>query len=158
MDMNMKLSENFTLGEFLKSQTAERRGISNVPTQDHLDNAFALFENVAQPVRDHFGPTIVSSGYRSPELNAAIGGAPRSQHQRGEAVDLVIPGVTTAQVCEWIVNNLTFDQVILEFYDPGDPSSGWTHVSYTRYSENRGEVLTATRVNGTTEYSYGLNY
>lgn len=158
MDLNTKLSENFTLREYLKSQTAERRGIDNTPSQAHLDNAFTLFQRVVQPVRDHFGPTIVTSGYRSPALNAAIGGSPRSQHQMGQAVDIEVPGVPTAEVAQWIADNLTFDQLILEFYNPKDINSGWVHVSYVLVGGNRGEVLTASRINGVTEYSWGLNY
>lgn len=158
MDPDMKLSENFTLREYIKSQTAARRGFDNMPTEPELENAIALFENVAQPIRDHFGPTIITSGYRSEELNSAIGGSPRSQHKVGEAVDLEVPGVATAEVAQWIADNLTFDQLILEFYDPSDVNSGWTHVSYVRKGSNRGETLTAAKVNGTTEYSHGLNY
>jgi hypothetical protein len=157
MDLNMKLSANFTLREYIKSQTASRRGIDNSPTEVHLDNALALFENVVQPVREHFGPTIVTSGYRSEMLNAAIGGSPRSQHSKGEAVDIEVMGVSTAEVSQWIADNLVFDQLILEFFEPGDTNSGWTHVSYSR-GENRGETLTASKVNGVTEYAYGLNY
>ena len=158
MDLNTRLSENFTLREFVKSQTAARRGIDNTPAQAHLDNAFALFQNVVQPVRDHFGPTIVTSGYRSEALNAAIGGSPRSQHKRGQAADIEVPGIPTGEVAQWIADNLTFDQLILEFYDPNDINSGWVHVSYVMVGGNRGEVMTAAKVNGTTEYSWGLDY
>jgi len=158
MDLNSRLSENFTLREYLKSQTAARRGIDNTPTDRHLNNAIVLFQNVAQPVRDHFGPTIITSGYRSEALNSAIGGSPRSQHRTGQAVDLEVPSVPTAEVAQWIADYLTFDQLILEFYDAGDPNSGWVHVSYVASGNNRGEKLTASRVNGTTEYSWGLNY
>ena len=158
MDLNMKLSENFTLREFVKSQTAARRGIDNIPSQPHLDNAVMLFKRVVQPVRDHFGPTIVTSGYRSEALNSAIGGSPRSQHKLGQAVDIEVPGIATAEVAQWIADNLTFDQLILEFYNPEDINSGWVHVSYVIVGGNRGEVMTAAKVNGTTEYSWGLNY
>ena len=158
MDLNTKMSANFTLREFIKSDTASRRGIDNTPTEVHLENALALFENVVQPVRDRFGPTILTSGYRSEALNAAIGGSPRSQHSKGEAVDLEVLGTSTAEVCEWIASNLNFDQLILEFYTPGDVNSGWVHVSYVKNGENRNETLTASKVNGVTEYAYGLNY
>jgi len=157
MDPNMKLSANFTLREFTKSQTASRRGIDNTPSPEHLDNAIALFENVVQPVREHFGPTIITSGYRSPDLNAAIGGSATSQHSSGQAVDLEVLGVSTAEVCEWIALATDFDQLILEFYTPGDTNSGWVHVSYAG-ANNRGETLTASKVNGSTQYAYGLNY
>jgi hypothetical protein len=113
---------------------------------------------VVQPVRDHFGPTIITSGYRSPALNEAIGGSSTSQHSKGEAVDLEVLGVSTAEVCEWIAANTNFDQLILEFYTPGDTNSGWVHVSYVKDGENRGETLTASKIDGVTEYAYGLNY
>lgn len=154
----MKLSANFSLSEFTKSQTAIRRGIDNTPSDEHLENALALFENVVQPVRDHFGPTVINSGYRSPALNEAIGGSATSQHSMGEAVDLEVPGVSTAEVCEWIAANTDFDQLILEFYEPGDTNSGWVHVSYVKSGENRNETLTASKVDGRTQYAYGLNY
>jgi len=158
MNLEMKLSNNFTLREFVKSQTASRKGIDNTPNDEHLANAVSLFENVVQPVRENFGPTIITSGYRSPDLNDAIGGSSTSQHSNGEAVDLEVPGVSTAEVCEWIASNTNFDQLILEFYEPGDTNSGWVHVSHTRSGENRGETLTASKVNGSTQYAYGLNY
>ena len=154
----MQLSENFSLREYTKSQTASRKGIDNSPSDQHLDNAIALFQNVVQPVRDHFGPTIITSGYRSPALNEAIGGSSTSQHSVGEAVDLEVLGVSTAEVCEWIAANTNFDQLILEFYEPGDTNSGWVHVSYVKDGENRGETLTASKVDGSTQYAYGLNY
>jgi len=157
MNLNMKLSNNFTLSEFVKSQTASRKGIDNTPSQEHLDNAISLFENVVQPVRENFGPTIITSGYRSDALNAAIGGSTTSQHSKGQAVDLEVMGVSTAEVCEWIAANTDFDQLILEFYEPGDTNSGWVHVSYAG-DGNRGETLTASKVNGSTQYAYGLNY
>lgn len=154
----MKLSKNFSLGEYTKSQTASRKGIDNTPSNEHLEAAKALFKNVAQPVRDHFGPTIVTSGYRSPELNAEIGGSSTSQHTKGEAVDLEVLGVPTTEVAQWISDNLDYDQLILEFFVPGEINSGWVHVSYKNDGTNRKENLTASRVNGQTQYSYGLNY
>ena len=154
----MRLSENFTLAEYTKSQTASRKGIDNTPGDEHLEAAKALFENVAQKVRNHFGPTIITSGYRSPALNEAIGGSPTSQHSKGEAVDLEVPGVATAEVAQWISDNLDYDQLILEFYTPGETNSGWVHVSYKADGSNRNEDLTAARVDGKTQYSHGLNY
>lgn len=79
----MKLSKNFTLAEFTKSQTAERKGLDNTPTDEHLVRAKLLFENVVQKVREHFGPTVINSGYRGAELNAAVGGSTKSQHCKG---------------------------------------------------------------------------
>lgn len=151
----MKLSENFSLAEFTKSQTAIRMGIDNTPGEEHLENAKALFENVVQPVREQFGPTTINSGYRGPALNEAVGGSSKSQHCRGQAVDIEVPGVPNAEVAAWIEENLDFDQLILEFYTPGIPDSGWVHVSYNGDS-NRKSVLTAMKENGKTVYKQGL--
>lgn len=153
----MKLSKNFSLAEFTKSQTAERKGLDNTPTDEHLVRAKLLFENVVQKVRDNFGPTVINSGYRGAELNAAVGGSSKSQHCKGQAADIEVPGVANAEVAQWIVDNCDFDQLILEFYTPGIPDSGWVHVSYVGPEENRKSILTASRVNGKTNYSVGLN-
>ena len=151
----VRLSENFTLSEYTKSQTAERKGIDNTPGEVHLERAKALFENVVQPVRDNFGVTIINSGYRGPDLNYAIGGSNTSQHCKGEAVDIECPGTPNYDVAKWIEDNLDFDQLILEFYKPGIPDSGWVHVSY-KEEGNRKSVLTAMKEDGKTVYKPGL--
>ena len=151
----VRLSKNFTLQEFTKSQTAERRGIDNTPVEGHLENAKALFENVVQPVRDNFGVTVINSGYRSGDLNYAIGGSNTSQHCKGQAVDIECPGTPNYDVAKWIEDNLDFDQLILEFYTPGIPDSGWIHVSY-KTEDNRNASLTAMKENGKTVYKPGL--
>lgn len=152
----MKLSENFTLAEFTKSQTAERLGIDNTPEGEHLEAAVALFENVVQKVRDEFGVTVINSGYRGPELNKAVGGASSSQHCKGEAADIEVPGVANKDLAEWIRDNLDYDQLILEFYNPDVPDAGWVHVSYRADGENRNQDLTAQRIDGKVVYSEGL--
>ena len=151
----MKLSKNFTLEEYTKSQTALRLGIDNKPGYEHLDKAVKLFENVVQKVRDHFGVTVINSGYRGPELNKAIGGSEKSQHCKGEAVDIECPGTSNYVVAKWIEDNLDFDQLILEFYTPGEPNSGWVHVSYVGEG-NRKQSLTAMKEDGKTVYKPGL--
>jgi zinc D-Ala-D-Ala carboxypeptidase len=151
----MRLSKNFTLAEFTKSQTATRRGIDNTPEGEHMEAAKELFENVVQAVRDHFGVTVINSGYRGPELNEAVGGSAKSQHCKGEAVDIECPGNSNYDVAKWIEDNLDFDQLILEFYTPGIPDSGWVHVSY-KPDGNRKSVLTAMREDGKTVYKTGL--
>lgn len=151
----MKLSPNFSLQEFTKSQTAVRLGIDNTPEEDHLVAAQSLFLMVVQPIRDHFGPTVLNSGYRGPALNEAVGGSATSQHCKGEAVDLEVPGVPNAEVAEWIRDNLDFDQLILEFYTPGIPDSGWVHVSY-KNEGNRKSILTAMKEDGKTVYKPGI--
>lgn len=127
----MKLSNNFSLAEMIKSQTALRKGINNTPEQDEIDKLRALCENVLQPVRDHFGkPVTVNSGFRCLQLNRAIGSKDTSQHRKGEAADIEIAGVPNKELAEWIRDNLEFDQLILEFYSDDDPAAGWVHVSY----------------------------
>lgn len=147
----MQLSKNLSLAEVVRSESAKRRGIKNMPTPEHLDNLKKLAEKIFQPIRDHFGvPIHVSSGYRSKELNAAIGGSATSQHCKGEALDIDMDGtsVTNKQVFEFIKDNLPFDQLIWEFGDNNNPD--WVHVSYG--SRNRKEILRAVKVDGVTKY------
>ena len=151
----VKLSQNFTIQEYIKSQTALRQGIDNTPTEEHMANATALFRNVVQKVRDQFGVTVINSGYRGEALNKAVGGSSTSQHCKGEAVDIECPGTPNYDVAKWIEDNLDFDQLILEFYTPGIPDSGWVHVSY-KSEGNRKSVLTAMKENGKTVYKPGL--
>lgn len=137
-----RYSKNFPRWEMLKSQAAVRLGINNEPTEEHEENLHALAVNVLQKVRDHFGIVSVSSGYRSPELNKAIGGAENSQHSKGEAADIEVqnPRVSNWELARWIQLNCEFDQLILEY--PGEnPKDGWVHVSYKRNGGNRKEVL-----------------
>ena len=151
----VRLSKNFTIQEYIKSQTALRQGIDNTPTEEHMGNATALFRNVVQKVRDQFGVTVINSGYRGEALNEAVGGSSNSQHCKGEAVDIECPGTPNYDVAKWIEDNLDFDQLILEFYTPGIPDSGWVHVSY-KSEGNRKSVLTAMKENGKTVYKPGL--
>ena len=151
----VRLSENFTLQEFTKSQTAIRKGLDNTSAEAHIENAKELFANVVQKVRDNFGVTIINSGYRGPDLNYAIGGSNTSQHTRGQAVDIECPGTPNYDVAKWVEDNLEFDQLILEFYTPGIPDSGWVHVSY-KTEDNRKQCLTAMKENGKTIYKPGL--
>lgn len=152
----MNLSKNFTMAEFTKSDTATKLGIDNTPKGEHLEAAKKLFENIVQKVRDHFGPTVLNSGYRCPELNEAVRGSRTSQHCQGEAADIEVPGVPNADVAQWVVDNCDFDQCILEFYTPGIPDSGWVHVSYNSDGKQRKQVLTAMKENGKTVYKQGL--
>jgi len=148
----MILSKNLSLAEVTKSATAIKHGIANEPNSLHLTNLKAVATNIFQPCRDYFGkPLAVTSGYRSPELNDLIGGSKRSQHSKGEALDLdaqVYGGFTNAELFHYIKDNLDFDQLIWEFGDEQEPD--WIHCSYT--TNNRGEVLRAYRHNGKTRY------
>ena len=150
----MQLSKNFSLVELTKSQTAERKGIDNNPSPDHQENLRLLCERVLQPVRDHFNHVVtVTSGYRSEILSNKIGSSSKSQHCKGEAADFEIFGTPNNEVSDWIKENLMFDQLILEFYEPGQPNSGWLHVSYKKdINLNRKEYLMAIKVDGKTEY------
>ena len=145
----MKLSENLQLSEVLRSESAKRNGISNMPTPEHIENLKVLAEKVFQPIRDHFGvPIRISSGYRSAALNKKIGGAKVSQHLSGEALDLDNDGtsITNKEIFDFIVENLDFDQVINEF------DYSWVHVSYTTKRKNRKQILKAIKKNGKTVY------
>ena len=147
----MKLTSNFSLSELTKSQTAERHGISNMPTEEHIENLKLLCENVLQPVRDEFGPVMISSGYRSENLSEKIGSSRKSQHCRGQAADFECHGHDNMEVFNWIVDNTEFDQGILEFYKEGEPTSGWIHCSYSS-ENNRNQWLKARREDGSVKY------
>ena len=149
----MKLTENFSLNELTKSQTAERKGIDNTPSTEHQDNLKSLCEMILQPIRDHFGQVVsVSSGYRSPELCVAIGSSTQSQHAKGQASDFEIFGVSNKELADYINENLDYDQLILEYWKGEDePNSGWVHCSYTNGS-NRKQYLRAYKENGSTKY------
>ena len=149
----MQLSQNFSLIELTKSQTAERKGIDNTPSTEHQENLKSLCEMILQPIRDHFGQVVsVSSGYRSPELCVAIGSSTQSQHAKGEASDFEIFGVSNKELADWINENLDYDQLILEYWKGEDePNSGWVHCSYTNGS-NRKQYLRAYKENGSTKY------
>jgi len=152
----MNLSANFTLKELTKSDTATRLGLDNTPDAQALENLKTLCEKVLQPVREHFGKSVtVNSGYRSPESNAAVGGSKTSDHCKGQAADIEIAGVANADLAQWIMDNLEYTQLILEFYTSGIPDSGWVHVSYDPNNLKKQE-LTATKVAGKTTYLNGL--
>jgi hypothetical protein len=159
----MQLSKNLELSEVTRSETAKRKGISNMPTPEHIENFKKLAENVFQPIRDHFGvPIRISSGYRSEALNKAIGGAGKtingkyvasSQHCKGEAIDIDMDGssITNKQVFDFVKANLNFDQLIAEFPVNGNPA--WVHVSYDSAGKQRKQILVAEKVGSATKYN-----
>lgn len=151
----MNLSANFTLKELTRSDTATRLGLDNTPDDEALENLKTLCEKVLQPVRDNFGRVTVNSGYRSPESNAAVGGSKTSDHCKGMAADIEVDGVDNPDLAQWIMDNLEYTQLILEFYERGKGSSGWVHVSYDPNNLKKQE-LTATKVAGKTTYLNGL--
>ena len=136
----MNLTPHFTLDEMLKSQTALRRGLDNSPEPKQLENLLTLCEKVLEPIRVHWAkPVVINSGFRSLLVNRAVGSKDNSQHARGEAADIEIPGIDKLALYYWIAEEIDFDQLILEFYS-GEPSSGWVHVSYVG-DENRHQTL-----------------
>ena len=152
----MQLTTNFSLHELTKSETALRMGFDNTPGETETAALKLLAEKVLQPVRDHYGKGVkVNSGFRSPESNAAVGGSKTSDHCKGQAADIEIPGVPNAELAQWIMDNLEYTQLILEFYTPGIPDSGWVHVSYDPNNLKKQE-LTAMKVAGKTQYVPGL--
>tara|TARA_R110000765_G_scaffold21870_3_gene56191 strand:- start:1543 stop:2037 length:495 start_codon:yes stop_codon:yes gene_type:complete len=157
----MKLSKNFSLAELTKSQTAERMGLNNSPNEDQTENLRLLCERVLQPIRDHFDDVVtISSGFRDPILSRKIGSSEKSQHCRGQAADFEIFSVDNNKVSDWIKENLMFDQLILEYFQPGEPNSGWVHVSYNKdINMNRKEYLMAFKDdNGKTQYKPILGF
>ena len=147
-----RMSENFTLGEYLKSQTATRKGIDNTPNMEQFLNLEALSKNVMQPVRGIYGvPLIVTSGLRVLELNREIGSWDGSQHVDGEAADFEpIGNVDLEELWRDIVlGTIPFDQCILEF-----PPTGWIHISHKRNKEQRGKITIARKIDGNTRYDH----
>ena len=151
----MQLSKNFSLDEMTKSRTAIRMGLSNNPSEGEVENLRLLCERVLQPVRDHFNNTVtIYSGYRNEILSQKIGSSRNSQHCKGEAADFEIFGIGNNEVSDWIKENLMFDQLILEYWEPGEPNSGWVHVSYKKeINSNRKEYLMAIKTDGKTSYN-----
>jgi len=147
----MNLSRNFTLSELTKSDTAIRKGINNNPNAEQIEKLKSLCENILQPVRDHFGRVKVTSGFRSVDLCLAIGSSVNSQHAKAEAADFEVVGVDNAELADWIKRELPYDQLILEFYTPGEPNSGWIHCSITE-GMPRKQFLHAFRKEGKTQY------
>jgi hypothetical protein len=151
----MKISEHLDLSELIRSESAKRNGISNMPTEAHIANLKILAEKIFEPIRNNFRcPIHVSSGYRSKELNAKVGGSTTSQHSSGEAIDLDMDGtpngVTNKMIFDYIYKNLDFDQLIWEFGTNENPD--WVHVSYESTGKQRKQVLKAYKENGKTKY------
>ena len=137
----MRLSKNFTLSEITKSNTAKRLGIENVPDKEHLKNMQVLIRDLIQPIRDAIGPIRISSGYRNPQLNRAIGGSSKSQHCKGEALDLQFwkeGKMCNKEIYDWVIKSeIEFDQMINEF------DFAWIHISLKSNGKNRRMVLEA---------------
>lgn len=151
----MQLSKHLALAEVIRSETAKRKGISNMPTQEHIKNFKLLAEKIFEPIRERFGvPIHISSAYRSVELNRAVNGSLSSQHCQGEAIDIDMDGstngVTNKMVFDYVKDNLNFDQLIYEFGNDINPD--WVHISYESTGKQRKQVLKAVKINGQTKY------
>ena len=139
-----KISDHISFKEAVRSNTALRRGIENIPNEIKLDNMKLLAEKVFEPLRKWVGgPIKINSFFRSPELNTAIGGSKTSQHCKGQAMDIddTFGVKNNAEMYYWIKDNLNFDQMIWEFGDDDNPA--WVHVSYVSDSDNRNRCLLA---------------
>lgn len=149
----MKLSEHLTLEEVIKSDTAIRLNISNIPSEKHLDNLKKLAIFVFEKIRSKFNtPIYIISGYRSKELNEAVGGAAKSDHMEGMAVDIDMDGkgtITNKQIFDYVRDNLEYKTLIWEFGNDKNPD--WVHISYDE-NNLKNEVLRAIKVNGKTKY------
>ena len=151
----IRISKNFSLSEMVKSATAVRLNVDNSPSSIHLVNLTHLAIHILQPVRDQFGVITINSGYRSPNLNAKVGGSKTSQHCNGQAADFESFSTPNPDLAKWISKNLEFDQLILEFYDGKDPNSGWIHCSYNLMG-NRKKIMTALKTKSGVVYRNGF--
>lgn len=129
IDLKEKLTPHFTLWEMMRSGTAIRRNIENIPGEKEIRRFRELCSNVLEPLRKRFGVIRITSGYRNKQLNAAVGGVPASQHVKGEAADIHVSNIETGRkMFKFIKNNLPFDQLLLENHNA--KGTGWIHVSY----------------------------
>lgn len=136
-----RLSKDFTVAEFIKSQIAERLGLNNDMPPEALENARYLVKKGLQPLRELIGrPIVIPSGYRSKAVNKAAGGVATSQHMLGQAADIECPGMSNYELASLIYKNFPYDQLILEYVDDAKPGSGWVHWSLKKEG-NRGEAL-----------------
>jgi len=152
----MRLSRYFTKTELIKSNTAIREGIVNIPNEQELINLVHLCTHVLDPCRAFFGkPLHVTSGYRCLELNRLLKSKDNSQHTKGQAADIYVRGVDNMKLAEFIRDNLSFDQVIAEKLQRDDGAKGWVHASYNAFGVNRKNVLSYL---GGGKYTAGLHY
>jgi hypothetical protein len=142
----MVISQHLILAELIRSESAKRNGINNMPTPEHIENLKALAENIFEPIRTEFRvPIYISSAYRSKALNQAVKGSATSQHCKGEAIDIDMDShshnISNKDIFDFIVAKLPFDQVINEF------EYAWIHVSYKKNGPQRGQILRAVKNN-----------
>jgi len=156
------ISDGFRVSELVRSDIATRRGIVNwFESDSHLQAAIYLTREILTPLRDKFGPFSPTSVYRTNALERVLKGKPsrwvsKSQHTRGEAADIEIPGIPNRALAEYIKEQMEFDQLILECYDPAVPNSGWVHVSMVDGGEYRHEALSYVLEDSVWVYRPGL--
>lgn len=149
-----KISEHISYKEAVRSDTADRLNIINIPGETELDNMSTISEKIFEPLRSHVGgPIRINSFFRSVELNKAIGGSSTSQHCKGQAFDLddSYGCMTNAEMYKFVKDNLDFDQMIWEFGDDENPN--WIHISYVSQENNRNRCLKAWKEHGRTRYT-----
>ena len=147
------ISKHISYKEGVRSNTAIRRGIDNTPNDEQLNNMETIAEKIFEPLRAYVGgPIKINSFFRCPELNKAIGGSSKSQHCKGQAMDIddTFGRCTNAEMYYFIKEHLDFDQMIWEFGDDDNPD--WVHVSYVSPEDNRNRCLKAYKENGKTKY------
>ncbi len=148
------ISKHISYKEGIRSNTAMRLNINNIPNDYHLGNMEAIAKNIFEPLRKWVkGPIKINSFYRCAELNTAIGGSSKSQHCEGRALDVddTFGYKTNAEMYNYIKENLNFDQLIWEFGNDTNPD--WVHVSYISNDQNRNRCLKAERIEGKAVYS-----
>ena len=147
------ISEHISYKEGVYSITATRKGIDNTPNNEQLTNMELVADEVFEPLRTYVGgPIKINSFFRCPELNTAIGGSSKSQHCKGQAIDIddTFGRMTNAEMYHWIKEHLDFDQMIWEFGNDDNPD--WVHISYVAIDENRNRCLKAYKDKGKTKY------
>tara|TARA_Y100000748_G_scaffold299637_1_gene296803 strand:+ start:605 stop:1066 length:462 start_codon:yes stop_codon:yes gene_type:complete len=148
-----KISKHISYREGVYSNTADRKGIENIPNDEQLANMKVIAEKVFEPLRKFVGgPIKINSFFRSVKLNRAIGGSAKSQHCKGQAIDIddTFGTAINAVMYRWIKENLDFDQMIWEFGDDKNPN--WVHISYVSEDKNRNRCLKAYKEDGKTKY------
>jgi|TARA_R100000152_G_C6760451_1_gene184513 zinc D-Ala-D-Ala carboxypeptidase len=149
----MRISKHISYREATHSATAKRRGLDNTPNQEQLENMYKVAEFIFEPLRLFVGgPIKINSFFRSGDVNKAVGGTSRSQHCKGQAIDIddVFGHKTNAEMFQYVRENLDFDQMIWEFGSNNNPS--WLHISYVSKAENRNRILRAVKRDGKTKY------
>lgn len=147
------ISKHISWHEGTYSRTGERRDLDNTPNEDQLKCMKEVAENLFEPLREWVGGGIkINSFFRGEPVNTAIGGSTRSQHMKGQAIDIddTFGKMSNAEMYEFIKEHLDYDQMIWEFGDNNNPN--WVHVSYVSPQENRNRCLKAYKENGKTNY------